>query len=114
VGTVGDSYDNTLAESTIGQIKAELIKTRGPWRTLNQLEYTVFEYIDWWNHRRLHGEIGLIPPVEAEAIYYRQTRPWQMVGSQQSRVSDTQCGSSWPNACHPDRPAPARHIYGWG
>jgi putative transposase len=85
VGTVGDSYDNALAESTIGQIKAELIKRRGPWRTHEQLEFAVFEYIDWWNHRRLHGEIGMIPPVEAETAYYRQTRPLETAGTQQAK-----------------------------
>jgi putative transposase len=73
VGSVGDSYDNALAESTIGQIKAELIHRRGPWRTVEQLEYALFEYIDWWNHRRLHGEIGMRTPAEAEAAYYAQT-----------------------------------------
>jgi transposase InsO family protein len=74
VGSVGDSYDNALAESTIGQIKAELIHRRGPWRTLEQLEFALFEYLDWWNHRRLHSEIGMIPPVECEANYYRQNQ----------------------------------------
>jgi transposase InsO family protein len=72
VGSVGDSYDNALAESTIGQLKTELIKRHGPWRTIEQLEFALFEYIDWWNHRRLHGELGMIPPAEAEATYYRQ------------------------------------------
>ncbi|MGI8682135.1 MAG: integrase core domain-containing protein [Mycobacteriales bacterium] len=84
VGSRGDSYDNALAESTIGQIKAQLFKTRGPWRTLDQIEYALFDYIDWWNHRRLHGEIGMIPPVEAEDAYYRQTQPLQTAGSQQA------------------------------
>jgi putative transposase len=82
VGTVGDSYDNALAESTIGQIKAELIAGRGPWRTLDQLELALFEYIDWWNHRRLHSEIGMIPPAEAEANYYRQAKTMETAGSQ--------------------------------
>ena len=82
VGTVGDSYDNALAESTIGQLKAELIARRGPWRTLDQLEFALFEYIDWWNHRRLHSEIGMIPPAEAETNYYRHTRPVETAGSQ--------------------------------
>ncbi len=84
VGNVGDSFDNALAESTIGQLKAELIKTRGPWRSLEQLEYAVFEYIDWWNHRRLHTEIGMVPPVEAENAYYRQNRPLETAASQQA------------------------------
>jgi putative transposase len=72
VGSAGDSYDNALAESTIGQIKAELIERRRPWRTVEQLEYALFEYLDWWNHRRLHGEIGMCPPAEKEATHYRQ------------------------------------------
>ena len=78
----GQSYDNALAESTIGQLKAELIARRGPWRTLDQLEFALFEYIDWWNHRRLHSEIGMIPPAEAETNYYRHTRPVETAGSQ--------------------------------
>jgi putative transposase len=82
VGSVGDSYDNALAESTIGQIKTELIKPHGPWRTIDQLEYALFEYLDWWNHRRLHGQIGMIPPAEAEATYYRQSQPLDRAGSQ--------------------------------
>jgi putative transposase len=82
VGTAGDSYDNALAESTIGQIKAELITRHGPWRTLDQLEFALFEYLDWWNHRRLHGQIGMKPPVAAEAEYYRQHRPRVTAGSQ--------------------------------
>jgi transposase InsO family protein len=75
VGSVGDSYDNALAESTIGQIKAELIHRRGPWRTLEQLEFALFEYLDWWNHRRLHSEIGMTTPAECETNYYRQNQP---------------------------------------
>jgi putative transposase len=81
VGSVGDSYD-ALAEPTIGQIKAELIKPHGPWRTIDQLEYALFEYLDWWNHRRLHGQIGMKPPAEAEATYYRQSQPLDRAGSQ--------------------------------
>jgi putative transposase len=73
VGSVGDSYDNALAESTIGQIKAELIHRRGPWRTAEQLEFALFEYLDWWNQRRLHGELGMITPAEKEAAYYTET-----------------------------------------
>lgn len=76
-----DSFDNALAESTIGQLKAELVHRRGPWRTIEQVEFALLEYIDWWNHRRLHGEIGMIPPVE-EAAYYRHTRSLQTAGSQ--------------------------------
>jgi putative transposase len=82
VGSSGDSYDNALAESTIGQIKAELIYRRGPWRTLEQLEYALFEYLDWWNRRRLHGEIGMIPPVEKEAANYAQPLALAEAGAQ--------------------------------
>jgi putative transposase len=82
VGSRGDSYDNALAESTFGQIKAELIHHRSPWRTVEQLEYALFEYIDWWNHRRLHGEIGMIPPVEKETAYYAQPPVLAEAGSQ--------------------------------
>jgi putative transposase len=72
VGTVGDSYDNSLAESTIGLYKTELIRRRGPWRTLEEVEPATLAYVDWYNHRRLHGQIGNVPPAELEAIYYRQ------------------------------------------
>ena len=82
VGSVGDSYDNALAESTIGQSKAELIHRRGPWRTLEQLEFALFEYLDWWNHRRLHSEIGMIPPAECEANYYRQNQVLEEAAAQ--------------------------------
>jgi putative transposase len=82
VGSTGDSYDNALAESTIGQIKAELIKPRGPWRTVEQLEYALFEYLDWWNHRRLHAEIGMIPPAEKEATYHAQPPALTQAGAQ--------------------------------
>jgi putative transposase len=71
-----------MAESTIGQIETELISRRGPWRTVEQLEFAIFEYLDWWNHRRLHGEIGLIPPAENEAHYYAQTPVLAEAGSQ--------------------------------
>lgn len=82
VGSVGDSYDNALAESTIGQLKTELIKRHGPWRTIEQLEFALFEYVDWWNHRRLHSELGMIPPAEAEATYYGQAGAVETAGSQ--------------------------------
>ena len=71
VGTVGDSYDNSLAESTIGLYKTELIRRHGPWRTLEEVELATLAYLDWYNHRRLHGQIGNLPPAELEATYYR-------------------------------------------
>lgn len=52
------------------QIKAELIYRRGPWRTVAQLEFALFEYLDWWNHRRLHGELGMLTPADKEATYH--------------------------------------------
>ncbi len=72
IGTVGDAYDNALAESTIGLFKTELIRRRGPWRTLDDVEIATLEWVDWFNNRRLHTELGDIPPAEHEAVYYRQ------------------------------------------
>jgi putative transposase len=66
VGTTGDSYDNAMAEAFNSLFKAELIRNKGPWKNIDDLEIAVAEYIDWFNHRRLHGEIGLVPPVEFE------------------------------------------------
>ena len=71
VGSTGDSYDNALAEAFNSLFKAELIRNKGPWKNIDDLEIAVAEYIDWFNHRRLHGEIGLIPPVEYETDHYR-------------------------------------------
>lgn len=70
VGSVGDSYDNALAESTIGLYKTELIEARRPWRTPDQVELATLEWIDWFNHRRLHSSIGDVPPAELEDNYY--------------------------------------------
>lgn len=71
VGSTGDSYDNALAEAFNSLFKAELVRNRGPWRGIDDLEIATAEYIDWFNHRRLHGEIGLIPPAEHETNHYR-------------------------------------------
>lgn len=71
VGSTGDSYDNALAEAFNSLFKAELVRNRGPWRGIDDLEIATAEYVDWFNHRRLHGEIGLIPPTEHEDNYYR-------------------------------------------
>jgi len=70
VGSVGDSYDNALAESGIGLYKTELIRRRGPWRKVDQVEIESLEYVDWFNYRRLHGEIGHVPPAEFEEMFY--------------------------------------------
>lgn len=72
VGSVGDSYDNALAETIHGLFKAEVIRRRGPWRSLEAVEFATLEWVHWFNHRRLLEPIGNIPPAEAEARYYAQ------------------------------------------
>ena len=72
VGSVGDPIDNAVCESTIGLFKTELIRKKGPWKTIDDVELAALEYVDWFNNRRLHSEIGDIPPAEKEANYYRQ------------------------------------------
>jgi transposase InsO family protein len=72
VGSVGDSYDNALAETINGLFKAEVVHRRGPWRGLEDVEFATLEWVDWFNNRRLLEPIGNIPPAEAEAAYYRQ------------------------------------------
>lgn len=71
VGSVGDSYDNALAETINGLYKAEVIHRRS-WRTMQEVELATLDWVDWFNHKRLLGPIGDIPPAEAEAAYYRQ------------------------------------------
>ena len=70
VGSKGDSYDNAMAEALNSLFKAELIRNRGPWFGIDDLEIAVAEYFDWFNQRRLHGELGHIPPIEAETNFY--------------------------------------------
>ncbi len=70
VGSVGDSYDNALAETINGLYKAEVIHRRGPWRNFEAVEFATLEWVDWFNHRRLLEPIGNIPPAEAEEQYY--------------------------------------------
>ncbi len=69
VGSVGDSYDNALAESVIGLYKTELIRRRGPWRHLEAVEFATLEWVDWFNNRRLLTSIGNVPPAEYEQQY---------------------------------------------
>jgi putative transposase len=78
IGTVGDSYDNAMAEALNGTYKAELIRPRGPWRTRAQAEFATIEWIDWYNTARLHGEIGHVPPAEHEALWHTQNPPATM------------------------------------
>ena len=72
VGSIGDSYDNAMAESVIGLFKAEVIYARGPWRSLESVEFATLEWVDWFNNRRLLEPIGHVPPAEFEEAYYRQ------------------------------------------
>jgi len=81
VGSVGDSYDNALAESVIGLFKTEVIRQRGPWRNIEQVEYATLEWVDWFNQRHLLEPIGYVPPAEFEQMYYRnQTTPAVQAG----------------------------------
>ena len=66
----GDSYDNALAETIIGLYKTELIRRRGPWKGLDDVEFDTLEWVDWFNHRRLLEPIGDVPPAEFEAAYW--------------------------------------------
>ena len=72
VGSVGDSYDNALAETIIGLYKTEVIHKRSPWRNLDEVEYATLEWVDWFNNRRLLESIGDVPPAEFEQAYYEQ------------------------------------------
>jgi putative transposase len=72
VGSRGDSYDNALAESVIGLYKTEVIQRKGPWRTIEAVEFATLAWVDWFNRRRLLEPIGDVPPAEYEAHYYEQ------------------------------------------
>ena len=73
-GSIGNSYDNALAETINGLYKTELIRPRGPWRTVDQVELATAEWVDWFNHRRLYEHCGDIPPVYLENAYYAHHR----------------------------------------
>ena len=79
VGSVGDSYDNALAETINGLYKTEVIRRRGPWRHIDDVEYATLEWVDWFNNRRLLEPIGNVPPAELEQAYYRQLEGSAMV-----------------------------------
>ncbi|WP_217185865.1 integrase core domain-containing protein [Streptomyces sp. AC495_CC817] len=116
IGSVGDAYDNALTESTIGLFKTELVKPRRPWKTLSQVELATAEWVDWYNHRRLHGERGHVPPVKYEADYYTELKKPQItttvrdlygtrVGSVRSRSLGAGPWDGWcviapVDACH--------------
>ena len=81
VGSVGDSYDNALAETINGLYKTEIIRPNGPWRNLEEVEFATLEWVDWFNHCRLFEPIGNIPPAEYEEMYYQsQEAPARAVG----------------------------------
>jgi len=75
VGSVGDSFDNALAETINGLYKTELIKARGPWKNVDDVEIATAEWVDWFNHRRLYGYCGDMPPAELETAYYAHHQP---------------------------------------
>ena len=75
MGTIGDAYDNAMAESIIGLFKTELIRRKGPWRSLDAVELATLEWVDWYNNRRLHGSIGMVPPIEYEQAHYAALTP---------------------------------------
>jgi putative transposase len=75
VGSRGDSYDNALAESVIGLFQTEVIRRRGPWRSLEDVEFATLDWVAWWNTRRLLEPIGYVPPAEYEATYFRRQAP---------------------------------------
>lgn len=75
VGTVGDSYDNAMAETINGLYKTEVIHRRGPWKGLDDVEYATLESVDWFNHRRILEPVGDIAPAEHEANYCRDNSP---------------------------------------
>jgi len=87
VGSAGDAYDNALAESTIGLYKTELINRGRPWRTPERVEIATLEYLDWWNNRRLHSEIGDVPPAEKEALYYADAEREEREFTEQERTA---------------------------
>ena len=72
MGSRGDSYDNALAETVIGLFKTEVIRQRGPWRSLEDVELTVLEWIWWINHHRLLEPLGYVPPAEYEEAFFRR------------------------------------------
>ena len=79
IGSIGDSYDNSLAESVNGLYKTELIRRRSPWRNVEHVELETLAWVEWFNNRRLHSELGDIPPAEFEHNYYARTRTQHQV-----------------------------------
>ena len=80
IGSVGDSFDNAMAESIIGLYKTEVINRRDRWDSLEQVEWETMRWVAWFNHDRIYEALGDIPPAEFEANHYRQTTPTELVG----------------------------------
>jgi putative transposase len=72
IGTVGDSFDNAMAESVIGLYKRECVRHDGPSRTVDELELATPDWVDWFNRDRLHNSIGHVPPIDIEEAFYRE------------------------------------------
>jgi len=96
VGSVGDSYDNALAETINGLFKAEVIHRRGPWHNFEAVEYATLEWVDWFNNCRLLEPLGNLPPAEAEARFYAALETEHMA-AELSEISLRQSrrGSHW-------------------
>lgn len=93
-----NSEDNALAETFNSLFKAELIRNRGPFESIEDFEIAVAEYIDWFNHRRAHGEIGLVPPGEFEDAYHHEHRVPALAGAALTSLQQTLGDSVWPSA----------------
>jgi len=93
IGTVGDEYHNALAEQAIGLYKTELIRRRGPWRTLDDVEIATLEWVDWSGSRRLHTELGDVPPAKREAGFSRQQLVATLVAAREPKLHSTRGGS---------------------
>ena len=95
VGSVGDSYDNALAETINGLFKAEVIHRRGPWRSFDAVEFATLEWVDWFNNRRLLEPIGNIPPAEKKENFYAALERSDMAAQLRSiSLRQTRCGSN--------------------
>jgi putative transposase len=79
VGSVGDSYDNALAETINGLYKTEVVRRRGPWKNIKAIEHATLEWVDWFNNRRLPEPIGDVPRAEFEMNYYQQQEELAMI-----------------------------------
>ncbi|MGW0252609.1 integrase core domain-containing protein [Nocardia goodfellowii] len=75
IGSVGDAYDNALAESIIGLFKTEVVNRHGAFKTLSEVEFALIEWVDWYNNARLHSRLDYLTPAEYEAAYYSQQSP---------------------------------------